>query len=332
MPVLRRRECERDCCCKICVVGKRGHRGRTGPTGNTGPTGSVGKTGSTGNTGSIGNTGNIGPTGPVGNSTLTGITGSTGQVGGTGVTGPVGQVGNTGDIGPTGPVGNTGITGSTGQIGDTGVTGPVGQVGNTGDIGPTGPVGNTGPVGSTGDIGNTGPLGITGVTGPVGQIGSTGPVGNTGSVGPTGPTEIVGYAEYIHITQTPNNSVPPGVAFTIDTEVFNSMPTQLVASAGAGGTVFTLAPGIYVIDYETSLASAGSIGIYTGALPTSLSLDTSTVSGSSTATTWIHGRGIELVLTSLVFAISPVVGTADVTTAGTDSSSYMIRITILKIV
>jgi len=296
MPVLRRRECERDCCCKICVVGKRGHRGRTGPTGNTGPTGSVGKTGSTGNTGSIGNTGNIGPTGPVGNSTLTGITGSTGQVGG------------------------------------TGVTGPVGQVGNTGDIGPTGPVGNTGPVGSTGDIGNTGPLGITGVTGPVGQIGSTGPVGNTGSVGPTGPTEIVGYAEYIHITQTPNNSVPPGVAFTIDTEVFNSMPTQLVASAGAGGTVFTLAPGIYVIDYETSLASAGSIGIYTGALPTSLSLDTSTVSGSSTATTWIHGRGIELVLTSLVFAISPVVGTADVTTAGTDSSSYMIRITILKIV
>jgi len=316
----RRHKCERGCCCKICVVGKRGHRGRTGPTGNTGPTGSVGNTGNTGNTGNIGpsgNTGDIGPTGPTGNTTLTG---STGDIGSTG------PIGSTGDIGSTGPIGNTGPIGSTGDIGSTGPIGNTGPIGSTGDVGNTGSIGNTGPIGSTGDIGNTGSIGNTG------PVGSTGPVGNTGSVGPTGPTEIVGYAEYIHITQTPNNSVPPGVAFTIDTEVFNSIPTQLVASAGAGGTVFTLAPGIYVIDYETSLASAGSIGIYTGAVSTSLSLDTSTVSGSSTATTWIHGRGIELVLTSLVFAISPVVGTADVTTAGTDSSSYMIRITILKLI
>jgi hypothetical protein len=79
-----------------------------------------------------------------------------------------------------------------------------------------------------------------------------------------------------------------------------------------------------------SLASAGSVAIYTGANAASLSIDTNTIAGSTTATTWIHGRAIEYVSTSLVVAISSVVGTADVTTAGT-SSSYMVRLIILKI-
>ena len=39
-------------------------------------------------------------------------------------------------------------------------------------------------------------------------------------------------------------------------------------------------------------------------------------------TNWIHGRSLESVLTSLVIAISSVVGTADVTTAGNDSVNY----------
>jgi hypothetical protein len=85
-----------------------------------------------------------------------------------------------------------------------------------------------------------------------------------------------------------------------------------------------------VIDYETSLASAGSMAIYRGPNPTSLTIDTNTVSGSTTATTWIHGRAIETVSTTLSIAISSVVGTANVATAGTDSS-YMIRIIIIKI-
>ena len=80
-----------------------------------------------------------------------------------------------------------------------------------------------------------------------------------------------------------------------------------------------------------SLSSAGSIAIYTGPNSSSLSIDTNTISGSTTATTWIHGRSIEYVDTSLVIAISSVVGTAAVSTSGTDSS-YMIRLTILKIV
>jgi hypothetical protein len=152
-------------------------------------------------------------------------------------------------------------------------------------------------------------------------------VGNTGAIG---PQSIVGYAEYIHTTQTPNDSVPPGTAFTIDTEVYNSVPSFIVPTAGAGGTVFTLSAGAYVIDYELSLASAGSVALYTGLTSSSLSVDPNTISGSSTATTWIHGRAIEYVATSLVVALSSLVGTANVTTAGT-SSSYTIRFVVLKI-
>jgi hypothetical protein len=112
--------------------------------------------------------------------------------------------------------------------------------------------------------------------------------------------------------------------------VFNTVPTFIVAAAGAGGTVFTLAAGAYVIDYEMSLASAGSVAIYSGPNAASLAIDTNTVSGSTTATTWIHGRSIQLVVTSLVIAVSSVVGTADVTTAG-NNTLYMIRLTILKL-
>jgi len=295
-----KRHCSRQDPCNICIRciagkrGKRGHHGATGPTGGFGPTGPVGNTGDVGPTGPLGNTGDVGPTGPVGN---------------TGDVGPIGPVGNTGDIGPTGPVGNTG---------DIGPTGPQGL---------TGPVGNTGATGFTGPQGLTGPVGNTGATGFTGPRGPTGPVGNTGAIG---PQSIVGYAEYIHTTQAPNNSVPPGTAFTIDAEAYNSIPLLIVSSSGAGGTVFTLGPGAYVIDYELSLASAGSIALYTGVTSATLSVDPNTISGSSTATTWIHGRAIEYVSTSLVVALSPVVGTADVTTAGT-SSSYTIRFVIVKI-
>jgi hypothetical protein len=104
----------------------------------------------------------------------------------------------------------------------------------------------------------------------------------------------------------------------------------IIPSAGSGGTVFTLGPGTYIIDYEMSLSSAGSIAIYSGLNAALLSVDTNTISGSSTATTWIHGRAIKTVPVSLVIAISSVVGTAAVTTAGTDSL-YMVRLTILKV-
>jgi hypothetical protein len=196
-----------------------------------------------------------------------------------------------------------------------------GKRGKRGNTGPTGPQGTTG---LTGPTGTTGPQGTTGPTGPQGTTGPSGPTGTTG------PTSILAYAEYIRTIQTPNNSVPPGTAFTIDTEVYNNIPSSIVASVGAGGTVFTLGPGTYIIDYETSLASAGSIAIYSGATSGTLSVDNNTVSGSSTATTWIHGRSVQTVSTTLVIAISSVVGTAAVATTGT-SDLYTIRIIILKI-
>ena len=215
--------------------------------------------------------------------------------------------------------------GKTGATGFTGSQGPTGYTGFTGSQGPTG------YTGFTGTEGPTGATGFTGAEGPTGATGIQGPTGATGIQGPIGISGIVGYAEYIHTTQTPNNSIPPGTAFTIDTEVYNSVPSYVVASVGAGGTVFTLSQGTYVIDYETSLESAGSIAIYSGPDSASLSIEPNTISGSTTATTWIHGRAIENVLTSLVIGISSVVGTANVTTSGT-ATVFMIRLTILKIV
>jgi hypothetical protein len=222
-----------------------------------------------------------------------------------GITGPTGATGPGG-----GPVGATGATGSTGAIGITGATGPC----------------CTGATGATG-------AGASGATGATGSTGSAGASGATGATGATGITGTFGAAEFIRTIQSPNNSVPPGTAFTIDTQVFNNIPLVIVASAGAGGTVFTLSTaGTYVFDYEMSLGSAGSVGIYTGPNSGALALDTNTVAGSTTATTWIHGRAFVVVGGApVVAAISSVVGTAAVVTAGTDAGSFMIRLTILKV-
>ena len=80
-----------------------------------------------------------------------------------------------------------------------------------------------------------------------------------------------------------------------------------------------------------SLSSAGSVAIYVGPNAGSLAIDTNTVAGSSTATTWIHGRAlVEVPGVSLVAAISSVVGSAVVVPAGT-APQIMIRLTIIKI-
>lgn len=143
-------------------------------------------------------------------------------------------------------------------------------------------------------------------------------------------SSTLGFAEFIHNIQPPNINVSPGTAFTIDTEVFNSVPTAIVASLGAGGTVYTLSIGTYVLDYEMSLSAAGSIGLYTGSSVLNLNLDNNTIAGSTTGTTWIHGRAFVVVSTTpVVVAVSPVTINATVTTAGI-GSSYMIRLTILK--
>jgi len=158
--------------------------------------------------------------------------------------------------------------------------------------------------------------------------------GSGGVLGQCAPTGGLGAAEFVRTIQTPNNSVPPGTAFTIDTDVFNSVPSEIVASASNGGTVFSLnAAGTYALDYEMSLNGAGSVGVYEGPSAGSLSLDTNTIAGSSTANTWIHGRAFVIVGSGapVLFEISSVVGTASVGVAGTAPSVFMIRLTIVKI-
>ncbi len=232
---------------------------------------------------------------------------------------------------PTGPTGSAGATGPTGIAGPTGsnsgFTGPTGSSGTAGVTGPTGS--NSGFTGATGV---TGPTGATGATG-VGPTGATG-AGPTGATGPTGQAGTGGFSvlasEYIQTIQSPNNSVPPGTAFSFNTDVF-ATNTNVVKSAGAGGHVFTLAAGIYIFDYEMSLGSAGSVAIYKGPNAGALAIDNNTIAGSSTATTWIHGRAVEQATAGQVFAISSVVGTAAVVPAGTAAGFFMIRLTILQI-
>lgn len=154
-----------------------------------------------------------------------------------------------------------------------------------------------------------------------------------GNIALKAPLASTGAAQFVRTIQSPNNSVPPGTAFTIDTQVFNSVPTAIIASSGNGGTVFTLnTTGTYVLDYEMSLGSAGSVGLYTGPSAGTVVLDNNTIAGASTATTWIHGRALVVVAGSpVVVEVSSVAGTASVVTAGSAAGTYMIRLTILKI-
>lgn len=87
-----------------------------------------------------------------------------------------------------------------------------------------------------------------------------------------------------------------------------------------------------MVDYENSGDSSWSLAIYQGISNTSLTIRTETISGSATASTWIHGRAIIKSETdSQWIMISPVVGTVAIPTAGTAADFYIARLTILRI-
>jgi hypothetical protein len=135
--------------------------------------------------------------------------------------------------------------------------------------------------------------------------------------------------------------------------VYNTVPSSIVltSNAGAGGpygpggpgatgSVWTLSPGTYIIDYETSLGATGSsLAIYVGSTGTALTLDPNTVAGSSTPSTWIHGRAIQMIPTTIptgpinggtIVGISPAgPNPASIQSAG-DNGSPMIRVTFMK--
>jgi len=128
--------------------------------------------------------------------------------------------------------------------------------------------------------------------------------------------------------------VPPGTAFTIDTQVLNSAGSNITATAGNGGTVFALTnTGTYALDYEMSLGSAGAVALYTGLVSGGLggmAIDNNTTTGSSTATSWIHGRAFITITQPTYIEVSSAIGTAVVVTAG-NSTEYMIRLTIIQV-
>jgi hypothetical protein len=333
------------------VTGTNGTNGTNGSAGSTGVTGSAGINGTNGSTGATGVTGSTGATGATGSAGIngtngsTGATGVTGSTGATGVTGSAGINGTNGSIGATGVTGSTGATGVTGSAGingtngSTGATGVTGSTGATGVTGSAGINGTNGSTGATGVNGSTGATGATGVTGSVGNTGSNGATGTAGATGATGSTgavgaaSILGIAEYIQTIQGSNASVPPGNAFSINTELINTIPSAIVSSTGNSGTVFTFnAIGTYELDYETSLATAGSIALYTGPFAGALAIDNNSIAGSSTATTWLHGKRFVVVsVAPLVVQLSSAVGTCSVGTAGTAAGFYIVRLHIVKV-
>lgn len=153
--------------------------------------------------------------------------------------------------------------------------------------------------------------------------------------GATGPG-FGGYAEFVQHTQSTNSSIAPGLAIEYLTDnptgVFNTITGLTLAAAPTQGTEFQLPIGVYMIDYENSADAAWSLAIYKGAATSGpYTIDTNTISGSSTATTWIHGRAIVNAVAPVFMIISPVTGTQAIPTAGTAAGEFIARLTILKI-
>jgi hypothetical protein len=77
-----------------------------------------------------------------------------------------------------------------------------------------------------------------------------------------------------------------------------------------------------------SLGSAGTVAVYLTS-PVASMLAPS-ITGSSTAATWIHGTAVFTTTAPTSFIVSPVVGTSAVVTAGTAASAYVDRVTIAR--
>lgn len=199
--------------------------------------------------------------------------------------------------------------------------------------------GATGAMGDTGGIGPTGPSG-----GPPGPIGPTGPSGGPpGPPGPTGAAGSFGYAEYVQLAQFPNNNVASGLAFQLLTNYPNGTFNNIgitTAAAPTQGTAFLLPPGIYMVDYETSMSSKGPIGISTSPsnVAGTYTFDNTSKSGSATTNTWIHGRSIVnappdgiYMIVGPTDCISASVAQTGCVAACAAQSQSTVRVTLLKL-
>jgi hypothetical protein len=144
---------------------------------------------------------------------------------------------------------------------------------------------------------------------------------------------MLGTAEFIELDNV-NTNLTPGSPLAINTQVFNNMPTNIVASTWGNGTAFTLTAGTYIFDYETSFTGtrtgAASIALYTGPNTSSLTIDNNTLACASTSVSWIHGRAVVDVADTLVVAICSLYNTVSVAyVLGT--TCYVVRLTVIKV-
>jgi hypothetical protein len=87
-----------------------------------------------------------------------------------------------------------------------------------------------------------------------------------------------------------------------------------------------------MVDFENSNTGDASLAIYQGSSNILLTIDNNTIAGSSTGTTWIHGRAIVWSRSSMDWImISPVVGTLAIPPAGSAAGFYIARITFIKL-
>lgn len=158
----------------------------------------------------------------------------------------------------------------------------------------------------------------------------------SGSPPPGLPANLGKVAEFVQHTQGENVSIALGnaVQYTLDLPagLVNTIGIATATGPAGQGTSFNLPPGTYLVDWENSNGSAWSLAIYQGASATALAINDNTIAGSSTATTWIHGRAyIVSTLADPWIMVSPVVGTAAIPTAGTAAGEFIARITFLQL-
>jgi hypothetical protein len=143
-------------------------------------------------------------------------------------------------------------------------------------------------------------------------------------------------AQFVQTVQGANISVASGLAFDLVTG--SLYPTGTFNTAGitfggapTQGTYFHLPPGNWMIDFETSMSSVGPIAMSTGTASTGpYTPYIASKAGSTTATTWVHGRTIysaAQVATApfVIFGPTDSVAAAVVTTGG--APQYIVRVT-----
>lgn len=141
-------------------------------------------------------------------------------------------------------------------------------------------------------------------------------------------------AQFVQYTQAPNNSVASGLAFKLTTDnptgTFNTLGLTTGAAPTQGDWIL-LPAGNYMIDFETSMSSVGPIAMSTSAVSTGPFVAyTPSKAGSTTATTWVHGRTLFNAAAPTYIIIGPTDSvTATVVPSG-GAPQYIVRVTIVK--